>query len=67
MPTDRDTALDWMVNVELPHDPWVRNLCVGMIMCIIGGPILLDRLGTLTYSSATGFRDPKLSVRSEDA
>jgi hypothetical protein len=33
-----------------------------MIMCIIRGPILLDRLGTLTYSSATGFRGPKLSV-----
>jgi hypothetical protein len=28
----------------------------------VGGLILWDRLGTLRYSSATGFRGPKLSV-----
>jgi hypothetical protein len=51
-----------MVNIEAPHDPWFRNLGVGTIMRIIGGPILSDRLGTLRYSSATGFPGPKLPV-----
>ena len=67
MPTDRDTTRDCMVNAELPHYLWFRNLGVGPIKRIIGGPILLDRLSTSTYSSATGFRGPKLSVRSEEA